>query len=69
VLAVEWTFDDGTVKTQRLADTTIMQTVSVPQVETTTVGLRLLTVSPPGPGRASRDYTAISDVRLFGHTA
>jgi hypothetical protein len=69
VLAVEWTFDDGTVKTQRLADTTIMQTVSVPQVETTTVGLRLLKVSPPGPGRASRDYTAISDVRLFGHTA
>jgi hypothetical protein len=69
VLAVEWTFEDGTVRTQRLADTTIMQTVSVPQVETTTVGLRLLKVSPPGPGRASRDYTAISDVRLFGHTA
>jgi hypothetical protein len=69
VLAVEWTFDDGTVKTQRLGDTTIMQTVSVPQVETTTVTLRLLKVSPPGPGRASRDYTAISDVRLFGRTA
>ncbi|GAA1475897.1 hypothetical protein GCM10009623_03430 [Nocardioides aestuarii] len=69
VLAVEWSFDDGTVKTQKLGDTTIMQTVSLPQVETTAVKLKLLKVSPPGPGRASRDYTAISDVQLFGHTA
>jgi hypothetical protein len=69
VLAAEWRFDDGTVKTQKLGDTTIMQTVSLPEVETTTVRLRLVKVSPPGPGRASRNYTAISDVQLFGQPA
>ncbi len=69
VLAVEWTFDDGTVRVQKLGDTTVVQTVSLRKVETTTVRLRLVKVSPPGPGRASRNYTAISDVRLFGRTA
>ena len=69
VLTAEWSFDDGTVKKQKLGDTTIMQTVSLPQVETTAVRLKLVKVSAPGPGRASRNYTAISDVQLFGHTA
>ena len=68
VLAVEWVLDDGTTVSQDLDDTTIVQTVAVKKVETQTVRLRLLEVSPPGKGRASRDYTAISDVRLFGTT-
>ena len=68
VLAVEWTFDDDTVLAQGLDDTTIMQTLPVDGIETRTVVLRLVEVSAPGSGRASRDYTAISDVRLFGTT-
>ncbi len=68
VLSVEWVLDDGTTVSQDLDDTTIVQTVAVKKVETQTVRLRLLEVSPPGKGRASRDYTAISDVRLFGTT-
>ena len=66
VLAVEWTLDDGTVLAQALDDTTITQTVPVDGIETRTVALRLVEVSSPGTGRASRDFTAISDVTLYG---
>lgn len=69
VLAVEWSFDDGTVLAQQLDDTTVVQGIRVRRVETTTVRLRLVEVSPPGSGRASRDYTAISDVRVVGRPA
>ena len=68
VLAVEWTFDDGTVVTQRLSDTTLTQMVPVKKVETEAVTVRLLRVTPPGPGRASRNYTAISEVSFLGTT-
>ncbi len=68
VLAVEWVLDDGTTIDQQLGDTTVMQAVPVRKVRTQTVRLRLMTVSTPGPGRASRDFTAISEVRLFGVT-
>ncbi len=67
--AVEWTFDDGTVVRQQLGDTTLMQSVGVKKVETSTVTLRLLEVSPPGRGRASRNYTAISEVSFLGKTS
>lgn len=68
IRSVEWTFEDGTVVTQDLQDTTEMQTVDLDDVETEAVTLRLLEVTPPGPGRASRDYTPISDVRIVGAT-
>lgn len=63
VLTVEWEFDDGTTLTQDLGDTTQLQTVDV-DVRTTTVVVRLVAVSEPGTGPASRDYTAISDLSL-----
>jgi hypothetical protein len=66
VLDVEWVFDDGTVVEQSLDGTRELQTVTVGPITTTTVTLRLLSVSDPGRGRAARDYTAISDVSLVG---
>ena len=63
VLAVEWVFDDGTTVQQELADTVETQSVEV-DVTTTTVVLRLLSVSEPGTGPAARDYTAISELAL-----
>lgn len=66
VLAVAWVLDDGTTVRQDLDDTTVVQEVRVRRSRTTSVQLRLLEVSPPGSGRASRDYTAISDVRIVG---
>ncbi|GAA1152291.1 zinc ribbon domain-containing protein [Nocardioides aquiterrae] len=65
VLRVEWVFDDGTTVSQDLADTEAVQSVDV-DVTTTTVVLRLVSVSPPGEGRAARDYTAISDLSFVG---
>jgi hypothetical protein len=63
VQEVEWVFDDGTTVRQRLRETTAVQSVDV-DVTTRNVTLRLLRVSPPGSGRAARDYTAISDLLL-----
>ena len=65
VLSVEWVFDDGTTVAQDLTDTEAVQSVDV-DVTTTTVVLRLVSVSDPGTGRASRDYTAISDLSFVG---
>lgn len=69
ITAVEWTFDDGTTVRQHLDQTTAMQTVPVDDVVTGSVSLRLLSVTPPGKGRAARDYTAISDVDVTGAAA
>jgi len=66
VLKVEWTFDDGSTVSQDLGDSERMQSVKVDPVTTQTVRLRLVSVSPPGKGRAARDYTPISDVSLVG---
>ena len=66
VLAVEWTFDDGTSVTQDLRDTRSMQTMGIDPVTTRSVQLRLVSVSAPGTGRAARNYTPISDVTLQG---
>jgi len=69
-LQVEWTFDDGTVVTQDLRETRAMQTVALDEgVVTEQVTMRLIEVSPPGTGPASRDYTAISEVSLRGAAA
>lgn len=63
VLAVEWVFDDGTTVEQDLTETRDLQAVDV-DVTTTTVVVRLTTVSEPGTGPAARDYTAISELSL-----
>lgn len=69
IFEVEWSFDDGTVLTQTLRESAGMQTLALDDVQTRSVTLRLLEVSEPGTGRASRDYTAISDVSLVGTPA
>jgi hypothetical protein len=66
IQTVIWVFDDGSKVRQQLAETRDMQLVDVPDVVTGTVVLRLETVSPPGEGNASRDYTAISEVSFLG---
>ena len=68
VLAVEWVLDDGTVIAQTLGDSRTVQTVPVGRrtAPTTTVRLRLVSVSPPAPGPQGRDFTAISTVALLG---
>ena len=69
-LQVEWTFDDGTVVSQDLGQTRAMQTVALEDgVVTEQVTMRLVEVSPPGTGAASRDYTALSEVTLRGAAA
>ena len=66
VLEVEWTFDDGTQVKQDLRNTRDLQRISVRPERTGSVKLTLLNVSPPGKGPASRDMTAVSEVRIGG---
>ena len=66
VLAVEWEFDDGSTVQQELREVRRLQTVRVPRVTSTTVRLKLLSVSEPGEGLASRDNTPISEVSVIG---
>ena len=69
ILAVEWAFDDGSVVTQDLTETRKLQKLKIDPVTTSTVGLRLVTVTPPGEGPSRRDYTAISEVTAVGTPA
>jgi hypothetical protein len=64
--AVEWIFDDGTSVEQDLRDTTAVQSVDVDGVTTSTITLRLVSVSAPGKGPAARNNTAISDLSIVG---
>ncbi len=66
VLAVEWVFDDGSTVSQQLAQTRAMQTHRIPPVTTSTVQIRITSVSGPGHGPAARNDTAISEVSLVG---
>jgi hypothetical protein len=66
VRTVQWEFDDGTRITQELTDQRSMQMIDIGPVETTTVRLHLVTVTPPGKGPNGRDFTAISEVRFLG---
>jgi hypothetical protein len=68
VLSVEWIFDDGSSVTQQFGDDRGMQQTAIHPVTTSTVRLRITSVSPPGKGRAARDDTAISEVLLLGRT-
>jgi hypothetical protein len=66
ILSVLWYFDDGSTASQSLSQTRAMQTIAVPSVTTSTVQMRITSVSPPGRGPAARDDTAISEVSLVG---
>jgi hypothetical protein len=66
ILAVEWIFDDGTVVSQTLTETRDLQSLPITPITTSTVILRLVSVSDPGRGPSARNYTAISNVSLIG---
>jgi len=66
ITAVEWLFDDGTVVRQDLVEKPKLQRLTIDPVTTSTVQLRLLSVTPPGAGVLGRDYTAISDILIAG---
>jgi hypothetical protein len=68
VLSVEWIFDDGSSVSQSFGNDRGMQQIAVHPVTTSTVTLRITSVSPPGKGRAARNDTAISEVLLLGRT-
>lgn len=69
VVAVTWTFSDGSEVTQTLAEQPEVQTIEVPPVETASLTLTLTSVTPPGGGSLGRDYTAISEVTVIGRPA
>lgn len=69
VQAATWVFDDGTEVPQSLTETRDLQSVGVGPITTTTVVLRLDSVSQPGKGPSARNNTAISDVSLVGSAA
>ncbi|GAB3768203.1 hypothetical protein FB382_002232 [Nocardioides ginsengisegetis] len=69
IMAVEWSFDDGSSYSQTFEDTKAMQTIDIDPVTTRTVTIRLVSVSAPGTGRAARNNTAISDLTLVGTPA
>jgi hypothetical protein len=69
LLSVQWVFDDGTAVTQDLGETRKLQTLDIDPVTTSSVELRLVTVTPPGTGPARRNYTAVSDLALVGTPA
>ncbi len=70
VLSAQWVFDDGTTVDQPLGSTKKMQTIDLgTPVSTSTVTLRLVSVSEPGTGRSARNFTAVSEVSLVGTPA
>lgn len=69
VRAVQWEFDDGTRVTQELADRRELQPAELGPIATRTITVHLLTVTAPGSGPNSRDFTAISEVRFLGAPA
>jgi hypothetical protein len=69
VLAATWVFDDGTEVPQSFTETRRVQSVSVDPITTSTVVLRLDSVSEVGKGPSARNNTAISDVSLVGAAA
>jgi hypothetical protein len=66
VEAVEWRFGRGTPVRQELGTDRTLQSVSIDPVATRKVVVLLVRVSDPGSGRASRDYTAVSEISLVG---
>jgi hypothetical protein len=69
ILAVTWTFEDGSTLEQTFTERPRMQMIAVPSVQTGTVALAITSVTPPGSGNLGRDYTAISEVSIIGRRA
>ena len=69
ILAVTWTFDDGSTVDQTFAERPGLQQVKVPPVQTSAVKITITAVTPPGSGNLGRDYTAISEVTVVGRRA
>ena len=69
ITAVEWVFDDGTTIRQDLVEKAKLQRLTIDPVTTSTVQLRLLSVTAQSDGPLGRDYTAISDVLIAGTPA
>ncbi len=65
IVAVDWTFADGTTVRQTLGERRSLQRADV-DVVTDTVELRIVAVTRPGRGPSGRDYTAISELSLVG---
>lgn len=66
ITTVEWVLDDGTTVRQDLAQDPAVQQLRIEPTTTSTVQLRILGVTGPGPGSLGRDYTAVSEVILVG---
>jgi hypothetical protein len=66
VEVVVWDFGKGAKVRQELGTDREVQSMAIDPVTTRTVIVRLVQVSPPGNGRAARDYTAISEISLVG---
>ncbi|WP_435769352.1 NADase-type glycan-binding domain-containing protein [Nocardioides sp. SYSU DS0651] len=69
IRTVQWELDDGSRITQQLEDGRALQPLTIDPVETSTVTLHLVAVTPPGTGPNGRDFTAISEVRFLGAPA
>ena len=69
VLSVDWLFDDGSSVSQSFGQVRTMQELAITPVTTSTVRIKITSVSPPGTGRAARDDTAISEVSLIGRAS
>ena len=68
ITRVSWSFDDGSVVRQDLAQRPRMQTVRVGAEATRTIRLRLIEVTEPMRGPLGRDFTAISELLIAGVT-
>jgi hypothetical protein len=69
ILAVTWTFDDGSTVSQTFAERPGLQMLKVTPVETGSVTITIDSVTPPGSGNLGRDYTAISEVSVIARSA
>ena len=69
VLGVDWVFDDGSQVSQQFQTSRQMQRITIDPVTTSTVQIKITSVSAPGRGRAARNDTAISEVSLIGRPA
>jgi hypothetical protein len=69
ILSVTWVFEDGNSLEQTFAERTGLQMLKVPPVQTSTIGIQITSVTPPGSGNLGRDYTAISEVSVIGRRA
>lgn len=66
ITQVEWIFDSGEKISQPLSSSMKVQTIDIDDVTTSSIQLRLVSVSAPAAGEAGRNYTAISEVSLIG---